>query len=89
MLIEAVGHQWWWEFRYPDLGIVTANEIHVPVGRLSFDDTQLIENARTVVHAVMRAKPSSAKGKYVISIYLASTMGPGVAVDPAAVEAAA
>ena len=64
--------------------------IHVPVGRLSFDDTQLIENARTLVHAVMRAKPSSAKGKYVISIYLASTMGPGVAVDPAAaVEAAA
>ncbi len=33
LLIEAVGHQWWWEFRYPDLGIVTANEIHVPVGR--------------------------------------------------------
>ncbi len=33
LLIEAVGRQWWWEFRYPDLGIVTANEIHVPVGR--------------------------------------------------------
>jgi len=33
LLIEAVGHQWWWEFRYPELGIVTANELHVPVGR--------------------------------------------------------
>ena len=33
LLIEAVGRQWWWEFRYPELGIVTANEIHVPVGR--------------------------------------------------------
>ncbi len=31
--VEAVGHQWWWEFRYPDLGVVTANQIHVPVGR--------------------------------------------------------
>lgn len=33
LLVEAIGHQWWWEFRYPDLGIVTANELHVPVGQ--------------------------------------------------------
>lgn len=33
LVVEAIGHQWWWEFRYPDLGIVTANELHVPVGR--------------------------------------------------------
>jgi len=32
LVVEAVGHQWWWEFRYPDLGIVTANELHIPVG---------------------------------------------------------
>lgn len=33
LVVEAIGHQWWWEFRYPDLGIVTANELHVPVGQ--------------------------------------------------------
>ena len=62
--------------------------IHVPVGRLSFDDEKLAENTQTLVAAVMKAKPSTAKGKYVHSIYLASTMGPGVSIDPAAVDAA-
>jgi large subunit ribosomal protein L1 len=62
--------------------------IHVPVGRLSFDDGKLVDNTRTLVGAVMKAKPSAAKGKYVHSIYLASTMGPGVAVDPGSVDAA-
>jgi large subunit ribosomal protein L1 len=62
--------------------------IHVPVGKLSFEDDQLLENARTLVAAVVKAKPASAKGKYVQSIYIASTMGPGVAIDPAAVDAA-
>ena len=43
LVVEAIGHQWWWEFRYPDLGVVTANEIHIPVGtqidvRLTSDD---------------------------------------------------
>lgn len=33
LVVEAIGHQWWWEFRYPDLGVVTANELHIPVGR--------------------------------------------------------
>ena len=63
--------------------------IHVPVGRLSFDDAKLADNTRTLVRAVLRAKPAAAKGKYVKSIYVASTMGPGVAVDPDAVEEAA
>jgi len=62
--------------------------IHVPVGRLSFDDEKLAENTQTLVAAVMKAKPSTAKGKYVHSIHLASTMGPGVSIDPAAVDAA-
>ena len=62
--------------------------IHVPVGRLSFDDGKLVDNTRTLIGAVMKAKPSAAKGKYVHSIYLASTMGPGVSVDPGSVEAA-
>jgi len=61
--------------------------IHVPVGKLSFEDGQLVDNARALVQAVVRAKPPAAKGKYLLSIFVASTMGPGVSVDPASVEA--
>ncbi len=61
--------------------------IHVPLGKLSFKDEQLAENARALVQAVMQAKPPAAKGKYLVSIHLASTMGPGVAVDPVSMEA--
>ena len=61
--------------------------IHVAVGRLSFDDDKLAENARALVDAVMRAKPAAAKGKYLKSIYMSSTMGPGVLIDPTAIEA--
>ena len=61
--------------------------IHVPVGKLSFEDEKLVENTQALVDAVVRAKPATAKGKYLISIHVASTMGPGVAVDPASAEA--
>ena len=60
--------------------------IHVPVGKLSFDDSKLEENAQTLIAAVVKAKPAVAKGKYVETVYLASTMGPGVALDPEAVQ---
>jgi large subunit ribosomal protein L1 len=60
--------------------------IHVPIGKLSFDDAKLVENARELAAAVFRAKPATAKGRYVLSVYMASTMGPGVAVDPASLE---
>jgi large subunit ribosomal protein L1 len=60
--------------------------IHVPVGKMSFDDQKIADNAMSVIHAVLRAKPSAAKGKYVQSIYLCSTMGPSIAVDPVSVE---
>src|SRR6185295_12896627 len=60
--------------------------IHAPLGKLSFGNEQLVENAQTLVQAISRAKPSTAKGKYMVSIYLASTMGPGVSVDPVAFE---
>jgi large subunit ribosomal protein L1 len=60
--------------------------IHVPVGKMSFDDQKISDNALAVIHAVIRAKPSAAKGKYLESIYLCSTMGPSVAVDPVSVE---
>src|SRR5882672_6686590 len=56
--------------------------IHVPVGKMSFDDQKISDNALAVIHAVIRAKPSAAKGKYLESIYLCSTMGPSIAVDP-------
>ena len=61
--------------------------IHVPVGKLSFEDSRLVENTEALFQAVARAKPSAAKGKYVKSIHVASTMGPGVAIDPATVDA--
>jgi large subunit ribosomal protein L1 len=60
--------------------------IHVPVGKMSFADGKIADNAMAVIHAVLRAKPSAAKGKYVESIYLCSTMGPSIAVDPVSVE---
>ena len=60
--------------------------IHVPVGKMSFNDEKIADNTMAVIHAVLRAKPSAAKGKYVESIYLCSTMGPSIAVDPVSVE---
>ena len=62
--------------------------IHVPLGKLSFSDEQLADNARALLQAVIQAKPATTKGKYLLSIYLTSTMGPGVAVDPVTLEAA-
>jgi len=56
--------------------------IHVPVGKLSFPHPKLVDNAQALIQAVLRAKPPAAKGKYVRSIYISSTMGPGVPVDP-------
>jgi large subunit ribosomal protein L1 len=61
--------------------------IHVPLGKLSFEDEKLVENAKALVQAVVRAKPATAKGKYLVSIHVASTMGPGVPVDPIGLEA--
>jgi len=55
--------------------------IHAPVGRMSFANDKLIENAQALIQAVVRAKPSAAKGKYVRSATVCSTMGPGVPLD--------
>lgn len=55
--------------------------IHAPVGKVSFEHANLVENARSLIDAVQKAKPSTAKGRYVHTIYLCSTMGPGVQVD--------
>ena len=64
------------EFRVDKTGV-----IHVPVGKISFDLNKLVENATTLLNAVVKAKPSAAKGKYVKSVTLCSTMGPGVPLD--------
>jgi large subunit ribosomal protein L1 len=57
--------------------------IHVPVGKVSFSATDLAANVRAVLDELNRAKPASAKGRYLQSVTLSSTMGPGVRVDPA------
>jgi large subunit ribosomal protein L1 len=55
--------------------------IHVPVGKLSFEDDKLIDNLTAVVEAIVKAKPSGVKGQYVKSIFLTTTMGPGISLD--------
>jgi large subunit ribosomal protein L1 len=64
------------EFRVDKTGI-----IHVPIGKVSFEPQQLLDNLATMVDAVVRAKPSGAKGTYVRSVALSPTMGPGVHLD--------
>ena len=60
-----------------------AGNVHVPVGKVSFQSQQLTDNVRTVFDSILKAKPSSSKGKYVKSATLSSTMGPGIRVDAA------
>ncbi|MGH9169890.1 MAG: 50S ribosomal protein L1 [Acidimicrobiales bacterium] len=56
--------------------------IHVPIGRVSFDHDALMSNYRAVVDELLRVKPAAAKGRYIRSVTLCSTMGPGVPIDP-------
>ena len=70
------------EFRVERAGIV-----HAPVGKRSFEPSKLVDNAKALLEALLRAKPASAKGTYLRSITLSSTMGPGVRIDPASIEA--
>jgi large subunit ribosomal protein L1 len=64
------------EYRADKFGIA-----HVGIGKLSFDEGKLVENYQAVLDEILRAKPASAKGRYLKSITLTSTMGPGIAVD--------
>ncbi len=63
-----------------------SNIIHVPVGKASFGAEKLFENFKVLMEAVIKAKPSAAKGQYLKSVSVASTMGPGVKVNPARVS---
>jgi hypothetical protein len=58
--------------------------VHLVIGKASFEDPKLLENYATVIEELIRAKPAAAKGRYLRTITLATTMGPGVKVDPAA-----
>jgi len=69
------------EFRVDKTGIV-----HAPCGKVQFEEGKLYENVKTLIEAVIRAKPPSSKGKYVRSISISSTMGPGIWIDEASVE---
>ncbi|TAJ08088.1 MAG: 50S ribosomal protein L1 [Nitrospirae bacterium] len=69
------------EYKVEKAGIV-----QVPVGKVSFDEQRLYENAHTILEAVMKAKPASCKGRYLKSATISSTMGPGVKLDVAAIS---
>lgn len=69
------------EYRVEKAGIV-----HVPVGKASFDENKLADNAKAVLESILKAKPSSSKGKYLRSVTVSTTMGPGIKMDTALVE---
>jgi large subunit ribosomal protein L1 len=71
------------EYRVDKTGIV-----HVSIGKKSFDAQQLVENVTAIMDAVVRAKPSAAKGVYLAKLSISTTMGPGLRVDPATAQSA-
>ena len=70
------------EYRVDKTGV-----IHVPVGKVSFAQEKITENAKALIDAVIRAKPATAKGRYVKKVNVSTTMGPGILIDPASVGA--
>ncbi|MCS0674595.1 50S ribosomal protein L1 [Cytobacillus firmus] len=62
-----------------------AGNIHVPIGKVSFEDEKLVENFNTIFDTMMKVKPSAAKGTYMKNVSVTSTMGPGIKVDPSSV----
>lgn len=68
------------EYKVEKAGIV-----HVPIGKVSFDAQHLYDNAHSVLESIMKAKPASSKGRYLKSITISSTIGPGIRLDPVAI----
>jgi large subunit ribosomal protein L1 len=62
--------------------------LHIPIGKRSFEEGALLENLKVLIHEIVRAKPASSKGKYIKSMSISSTMGPSVKLDSAAIGAA-
>jgi large subunit ribosomal protein L1 len=58
-----------------------AGIVHVPIGKASFDPEKLVDNAKTVINSIIKAKPATSKGRYLKKISISSTMGPGIAID--------
>ena len=69
------------EFRVDKAGVV-----HAPIGKMSFATANLVANAHALMENIVKAKPAAAKGRYVKSVTLSSTMGPGVSIDPTNVD---
>lgn len=65
------------DFKVDKFGIV-----HTSIGKVSFDPQKLVENAKEFVHTIQRLKPAAAKGTYIKSVYVSSTMSPGIQVEP-------
>ncbi len=65
------------EYRVDKAGI-----IHAPIGKVSFEESKLAENFRTLIDTLIKAKPAAAKGQYVRSVTISSTMGPGIKINP-------
>ena len=72
------------EYRADKAGVV-----HLQIGKVSFSDEQIAENLSTAIGALLKAKPASAKGRYIVTVTMSSTMGPGVHIDPGLVSKAA
>ena len=72
------------EFRVDKAGVV-----HAPIGRISFEASRLVANAHALMENIIKAKPSAAKGKYLKSVTMSSTMGPGVAIEMSNVDQSA
>ena len=70
------------DFKVDKFGIV-----HAAIGKVSFEAEKINDNATELLHTIMKLKPTSAKGTYVKSIYMSSTMSPGIAIDPKSIEA--
>ncbi|MGH7905325.1 MAG: 50S ribosomal protein L1 [Candidatus Binataceae bacterium] len=67
-----------------DYRVDKAGVVHARIGKISFGEEKLLENANTLLAAIVRSKPASAKGNYLRAVAIASTMGPGIKVDPSA-----
>jgi large subunit ribosomal protein L1 len=69
-----------------DFKVDKAGIVHTSVGKVSFTSDKLVDNAREFLHTLVKLKPTAAKGSYIRSIYLSSTMSPGIKVDTKAFD---